>query len=80
MIVEAKETYIPKKTIFTRSGYKKSWVSNKNENLSQKKHNLWTNYLKSKLEEDKMKYRVVCNRLKALCRLTKTEYYEKSRF
>ena len=77
LIVEAKVTCIPEKTIFTRSGYKKSLVTNEIKNLSQKKHNLWTEYLKSKLEEDKMKYRVVSNRLKALCSLTETEHFEK---
>ena len=77
MILKAKETYIPKKTIFFRSGCKNSWVTNKIKNLSQKKHILWTKYLKSKLEEDKVKYKVVSNRLKALCRLTKTEHFEK---
>ena len=77
LILKAKVTYIPKKTIFFRSGCKKSWVTNKIKNLSQKKHILWTKYLKSKLEEDKLKYKVVSNRLKALCRLTKTEQFEK---
>ena len=75
MIVEARKTYIPKKTIFTRSDHKKSCVNNKIKKLSHKQHNLWTKYLESKLEEDKMKYRVVSNRLKALCRLTKAEHY-----
>ena len=77
LILKAKETYIPKKTIFFRSGCKKNWVTNKIKNLSQKKHILWNKYLKSKLEEDKVKYKVVSNRLKALRRLTKTEHFEK---
>ena len=77
MILKAKETYIPENTIFFRNGCKKSWVTNKIKILSQKKHILWTKYLKSKLEEDKVKYKVVGNWLKALCRLNKTERFEK---
>ena len=77
LILKAKETYTPEKTIFFRSGFKKSWVTNKIKKLSQKNYILWTKYLKSKLEEDKVKYKVVSNRLKALCRLTKTEHFEK---
>ena len=43
----------------------------------RRKNTLWTKYLESKLEEDKVKYKLLSNRLKALCRLAKTQHFEK---
>ena len=77
IVYEAKEKIIPAKEVTTNNFKRdKQWVNNHVKNLATKKRKLWQKYIATGRAEVKEQHRVLSNRLKALCRLHKTNFFE----
>ena len=77
IVYEAKEKIIPAKEVTTNNFKRdKQWVNNHVKNLATKKRKLWQKYNATGRAEVKEQHRVLSNRLKALCRLHKTNFFE----